>query len=45
MFNVYNSITGELVEGGFFSRDAAEACAAEWTRETGHNHFVKKAAR
>jgi hypothetical protein len=39
-YDVYNQ-AGELVEGGFFSRAAAQECADQWTRDTGSKHVVK----
>ena len=40
-FGVFDKTTGELVEGGFFSRYAAEDAADTWQRETGRAYVVQ----
>lgn len=37
---VYSADTGRTVEGGFFSRFAAEDSAEAWTAETGSKHYA-----
>ena len=40
-YNVIRKRDGYLVEGGFFTRFAAEKCAEQHTLETGEPHVVK----
>jgi len=42
MYGVYEKLTGVLVEGGFFSKYAAEVAAEAWAAETGKAYVVKK---
>lgn len=37
---VVSNDTGRTVEGGFFSRVAAEGSASDWTSETGIAHYA-----
>ena len=40
-YGVYEKATGLLVEGGFFSKYAAELAAETWAAETGKAYVVK----
>lgn len=40
-YGVYDAATDELVEGGFFSKAAAEQAMESYTNETGKSAYCK----
>lgn len=41
-YGVYDAITDELIEGGFFDKSYAEDCMTAYTQETGRSAYVRK---
>lgn len=39
-YNVYDALTDDLVEGGFFSREAAVTAMEQYTNETGRSAYM-----
>ena len=41
-WNLYDAATDEMIEGGFFSKAAAEAAMEAYTNETGRSAYIAR---